>query len=145
MSYSVKHPGVLVAVFLWLGFVCAISFMEAWIKFRAPGITLQAGLSIGRKVFSALNTMEWVFATIILLCLFKNMSLWQGALSVLLWSALFVLILQTLWLLPLLDERAIKIIRGDILPDSCLHVYYVFGETIKSACLFLYGLKLFNP
>lgn len=145
MSYSVKHPGVLVAVFLWLGFVCAISFMEAWIKFRAPGITLPVGVSIGRKVFNALNTVEWVFATIIVICLFKQTSLWQGPLTVLLWITFSILILQTVWLLPILDERATKLIRGETLPDSFVHIYYVSGEVIKSACLFLYGIKLFNP
>lgn len=35
-----KYPLALSAVFLWISFVCAISFMEAWLKFRAPGITV---------------------------------------------------------------------------------------------------------
>lgn len=54
----IKFPISIIAVFLWLGFVFAISFMEAWIKFRAPGMTLQIGLGIGRLVFNALNKIE---------------------------------------------------------------------------------------
>ncbi len=50
---------------LWIGFVSAISFMEAWLKFRAPGITLPLGLGIGSLVFKALNLMEWLFALLI--------------------------------------------------------------------------------
>lgn len=42
----------------WVGLVCAISFMEAWLKFQAPGVTLTIGLSIGMKVFTALNRVE---------------------------------------------------------------------------------------
>lgn len=46
---------IIPCIFLWLGFVCAISFMEAWLKFRAPHVTLVIGLSIGRLIFSALK------------------------------------------------------------------------------------------
>jgi len=48
-------------VLFWAGFVSSISFMEAWLKFQAPGVTLPIGLSIGKKVFTALNRMEWLF------------------------------------------------------------------------------------
>ncbi|MDY0090288.1 MAG: hypothetical protein RBR78_07970, partial [Flavobacteriaceae bacterium] len=63
---TVKMPIALTASFLWIGFVCAISFMEAWLKFRAPGVTIPLGLGIGRLVFNALNKVEWIFATAIL-------------------------------------------------------------------------------
>jgi hypothetical protein len=37
-------PAVAVAVvFIWLGMVLAISFLEAPLKFRARGVTLQIG------------------------------------------------------------------------------------------------------
>lgn len=62
MTVPIKYPVALAAVFVWLGFVCAISFMEAWLKFRAPGITLPLGLGIGRLVFAALNKVEWILA-----------------------------------------------------------------------------------
>lgn len=51
--------------FVWLGMVLAISFLEAPLKFRAPNVTLQIGLSIGRLVFRALNTVEVVFALLL--------------------------------------------------------------------------------
>ncbi len=56
-------PAIAVAVvFVWLGMVLAISFLEAPLKFRAPNVTLQIGLGIGRLVFRALNTVEACFA-----------------------------------------------------------------------------------
>jgi hypothetical protein len=51
--------------FVWLGMVLVISFLEAPLKFRAPNVTLQIGLGIGRLVFRALNTVEVAFALII--------------------------------------------------------------------------------
>jgi len=48
---TVKMPVAAICTFVWIGFVCAISFMEAWLKFRAPGITVPLGLGIGRLVF----------------------------------------------------------------------------------------------
>src|SRR5690606_37301219 len=59
------NAGVAVAVaviFAWLGIVIAISFIEAPLKFRAPGVTLQIGLGIGRLVFRAVNSVEVVLA-----------------------------------------------------------------------------------
>ena len=53
-------------IFVWLGMVLAISFLEAPLKFRAPNVTLQIGLGIGRLVFRALNTVEVVLAIVIL-------------------------------------------------------------------------------
>ncbi|MFF3252934.1 hypothetical protein ACFYWP_18430 [Actinacidiphila glaucinigra] len=52
------------AVFVWLGMVLGISFLEAPLKFRAEGIAVPLGLGIGRIVFRALNRVEAVLAAI---------------------------------------------------------------------------------
>lgn len=57
------------ALFLWLGMVAAISFLEAPLKFRAPGVTLPIGLGIGRLVFRALNACEAVLAVVVVTAL----------------------------------------------------------------------------
>ena len=54
------------AVFTWLGMVVAISFLEAPLKFRAPGVTVRIALGIGRLVFRGLNTAEAILATVLL-------------------------------------------------------------------------------
>ena len=43
---SASDVAILDLAFVWLGMVLAISFLEAPIKFRAPGVTLQIGLGI---------------------------------------------------------------------------------------------------
>jgi hypothetical protein len=56
------------AVFVWLGMVVAISFIETPLKFRAPGVTLQIGLGIGRLVFRTLNACEFALAAVVVVC-----------------------------------------------------------------------------
>lgn len=101
-----KYPVALVTAFIWTGFVCAISFMEAWLKFRAPGVTLPLGLGIGRLVFGALNKVEWVCAILIAATLFLGGKPWVTRESTIYVFVLLLLIEQTIWLLPILDARA---------------------------------------
>jgi uncharacterized membrane protein (DUF485 family) len=140
----VKHPITVITTFLWIGFVCAISFMEAWLKFRAEGITLPLGLGIGRLVFSALNKVEWVLAvSIILNQLFVYNNI-RAQKLITFFIPLSLLITQTVWLLPALDHRAELIIQGQFLAPSNLHLYYVVMEVIKVSCLFIFGISLFT-
>ena len=140
----VKYPIALIATFLWIGFICAISFMEAWLKFRAPGITVPLGLGSGRLVFNALNKVEWVFALAVIINIFWNYS------DILKWKnlafaiPLTLLFIQTFWLLPALDARAELHIQGQIVPPSNLHFYYVGIELVKVASLTFFGLTLFK-
>ena len=130
------------SIYLWLGFVLAISFLEAWLKFQAPGITIPLGLGIGRLVFFALNKTEWFFAVLILLMQIKSGNWKQIRIE---WSALLIiLLLQTFWLLPLLDARAEKVIQMVEIEPSSLHYYYVALEMIKVLILFVFGKKLFK-
>lgn len=131
-----------IAIFIWIGFVCAISFMEAWLKFRAELVTLPIGLSIGRIVFGALNKIEWFFAIWIvgfLLIRRDRLKLSQWLLFAL---PLCLLVIQTLWLLPALNERAATFLSGGKPPPSFTHFYYLFLEVVKVICLFVFGLSL---
>ncbi len=143
MIAQLKYPVGLLSVFLWVGFVCAISFMEAWLKFRAPGVTTPIGLSIGRLVFSVLNKIEWLFAIVILINI-----IWKGGLfttfHILVCVPIIMLLLQTFWLLPALDIRAEMHIQGQEVVQSNLHFYYVGMELIKVACLVVLGLRFLN-
>ena len=49
-------------IFVWLGMVLATSFMEAPLKFRAPGVTLQVGLAIGRWCSGRSTPLSWFSA-----------------------------------------------------------------------------------
>ena len=45
---TAAHAVSIAVTFTWLGMVIAISFLEAPLKFRAPGVTVPLGLGIGR-------------------------------------------------------------------------------------------------
>lgn len=126
---------------IWIGFVGAISFMEAWLKFKAPGVTLPIGLGIGRLVFAALNKMEWVAFLISFISLVQFKARWKSTEMFLLFAA-GILIVQTIWLLPALDARAELYITGTAVPPSNLHFYYVAAEGLKMIALITVAISL---
>lgn len=136
LAYSL----ICMTVFIWIGFVCSISFMEAWIKFRAPNVSLSIGLSIGKLVFSALNKMEWALLGVIAFAFFLSHPKSKFTKSVFLYIPIIILVLQTSWLLPSLHERAEQIIQGNTATSSSIHFYYVFLECIKILSLFALGI-----
>jgi hypothetical protein len=144
MMTELKYSLAVSSIYLWIGFVCAISFMEAWLKFKAPGVTMPIGLGIGRLVFSALNKVEWIFAIAIIvnLLLSKEEVFTQRNFAFLL--PLLVLGIQTLFLLPALDRRAELYIQRQPTPPSNLHMYYIGVEAIKVISLFIFSIRLFR-
>jgi hypothetical protein len=86
-------------------------------------------LGIGRLVFGVLNKVGWVL--VIGLVSSKESLFKAGNLFFLI--ALIFLLLQTLWMLPMLDKRALLHIQGGDIASSNLHFYYVGAEVIKLA------------
>lgn len=144
MSAEVKEPFTVIAVYLWIGFVAAISFMEAWLKFRAPGVNLQIGLGIGRLVFNALNKVEWVLAASVCISLLLSRQAAITTDNAWYYFCCLLLILQTFWLLPVLDQRAGMHLRGLEVPSSSLHIWYVVMEVLKVSSLIIFGFKQFK-
>jgi len=102
------------------------------------------GLGIGRLVFHALNIMEWLFLVVILINLYFNQGLSFRTMDVWLAIPALILILQTVWVLPVLDSRAELHIQGMEVPPSKIHFIYVLFEIIKVGCLFTFGIQLFK-
>lgn len=124
----------LAILLIWAGFVSSISFMEAWVKFRADGVTLPVGLSIGMKVFTALNRMEWIFLTLFIIASVTG-STFNNIFRTITAIVLGILIIQTFWLLPDLSDRAIQIIAGGQPPRSYTHVLFGVVEIAKVVTL----------
>ena len=136
---------VIITTFIWIGFVCAISFMESWLKFQAPNITTKLGVGIGKLVFEALNNVEITFAGIIITSLAISSLKTKGFyFSYALAISIFILILQTFWILPVLSERPSLIIQDIQIPKSNLHFLFILLETIKITCLTIFGIKFLN-
>jgi hypothetical protein len=141
---TVQQPVAIACLFTWTGFVCAISFMEAWLKFRAPGVTLPIGLGIGRIVFGALNKVEWVFALVVCLSAILNSRSVFTAPNILLMLIVLILVLQTAWLLPALDARADLHIQHKPVGSSNLHLWFVGAELVKVIALVAAAVFLFQ-
>ncbi|OJW85043.1 MAG: hypothetical protein BGO69_01635 [Bacteroidetes bacterium 46-16] len=144
MNTTVEQPVAVACLFTWIGFVCAISFMEAWLKFRAPGVTLPIGLGIGRLVFAALNKVEWAFAIVVSISVLMHSKFIFIMPNVLLLFIILILILQTVWLLPALDARAELYIQDKPVTTSHLHIWFVVAELIKVTGLFIIAISFFK-
>jgi hypothetical protein len=134
-------PPIAVAVtFVWLGMVLAISFLEAPLKFRAPNVTLQIGLGIGRLVFRALNTVEAGFALIIVAIVAA------GPTPVRIAAAFSVpvgaLAIQLIVVRPRLTRRSDQVLAGLNAPRSGGHYVYVGLEVVKAVGLLVAGILL---
>jgi hypothetical protein len=128
--------------FIWFGVIGAISFMEAPLKFQAPGITLPLGLSVGRLIFFVLNKIEIVLAAVFLISLIGRRTLGRATVAVFAVIAL-ILLAETVWLLPALDVRGEQVISGSTEPFSNLHLVYIAFDAIKFILLFVLGTMTF--
>jgi hypothetical protein len=128
------------ATFVWLGMVVAISFLEAPLKFRAPGMTPRIGLGIGRLVFRALNVAEAGLAAVLVVALV----LARPGLVISIASAIAVgtLAVQVLAVRPRLSRRSAAVLAGADLPRSRGHLVYVALEVVKVLALVATGVWL---
>lgn len=148
----------------WLSFVMAVSFMEAWVKFKAPLLRKHVAVDVGRHVFAALNAVELGLAGAFWTSRFLRASssppLFAG-----LATALLLLMVTTTG--PMLFVRAKhkmvheagppeqqtasekaalkeidREIRNQRLPHPKMHVVYVALEAVKVVCLSIFLCKL---
>jgi hypothetical protein len=138
-------PGPAVAAaltFVWVGMVLAISFLEAPLKFRAQGVTLQIGLGIGRLVFRVLNSAEVLIAVGILVAL----ALGHPPLGVIVTFAVVfgALLVQLAGVRPRLARRSDAVLAGQNAPRSRAHYVYVAFEAIKLVALVVGGILLLS-
>ncbi|WP_420714691.1 hypothetical protein [Mycobacterium sp. Aquia_213] len=132
---------VAVAVtFVWLGMVLAISFLEAPLKFRAPNVTLQIGLGIGRLVFRALNTVEVAFAIVTLAVVVDGPM--PMRIGVAFAVAYAMLAIQLIAVRPKLTQRSDQVLAGLDAPRSRAHYAYVGLEVVKVVALIVAGILL---
>jgi hypothetical protein len=128
------------ALFVWLGMVLAISFIETPLKFRAPGVTLQIGLGIGRLVFRALNTCELALAAVVVASFAVKPP--PTCIAVAAAVAVITLLAQVLAVRPRLTRRSDTVLAGGEGPRSRAHWAYVGLEIVKAIALLIAGVSL---
>jgi len=131
------------AIFVWLGMVLAISFLEAPLKFRAPGITIQLGLGIGRLVFRALNASELALAVLVIVALVIGTP-GVGVIAATL-VAIGALLVQVIGVRPYLTRRSDAVLADASQAEagrSNAHYAYVGFEVVKVVALLVGGILL---
>jgi hypothetical protein len=120
--------------------VVAISFLEAPIKFRAPGVTVPIGLSIGRLVFKALNGVELVLLLALAATVYADR---PGATAfIVLVSVGAVLLVQVVVVRPLLSKRSNRVLAGEERSRSQMHWFYIVLELAKVVPLIVLSFAL---
>ena len=131
-------------IMLWAGVLIGVSFLAAPAKFNAPTLTLPVAMDVGRQEFGTLKLAEILLAVVTLaLAAYARppRTIWFGLVI-----AAGVILLQALWLLPVLDARAEMIIRGETPPSAPWHTVYIAIEVLKLLALLLVGwLALWRP
>ena len=130
------------AIFLWLGMVVAISFIEAPLKFRAPGVTLQIGLGIGRLVFRALNGCELLLAGLVAVAFVVDAP--AVGTTVAATVAMVMLLAQVLLVRPRVTRRSDAVLAGGEGPRSRAHWVYIGLDLVKVVALVIAGVALLS-
>lgn len=139
MSESARCVTLLVPM-LWVGMVAGISFLEAPLKFRAPGVSTAIGLGIGRLVFRALNTVEVVLLAVLVAAFVVARP--SGTAWILLAFVAAALIIQLAVVRPPLSRRSDRVLAGERLPRSRAHIGYVALEVAKVVLLVALSIVL---
>lgn len=133
MRRTYAGAGILLLSLLWAGIVIGVSFIATIAKFGAPSLTLPVALDVGRHTFAPLARIEWGLWAVL------AMAVWaSGAGRLRLAVTAFLaglLLLQALWLLPVLDARVSLILAGTVPPPSRLHLLFIAGEAAKIGML----------
>lgn len=135
---------MLIVPAMWVGLIIGISFIEAPLKFTAPGITIPLGLGIGRRVFLAMNIVEVVLGIVLLVAL---IALWRNhrhleipnfpKMQVFSFIALALLLVKTVVIRPLLAVHTDRVLAGTFEGGSTTHYYYIGVEAILFVVLVL--------
>ena len=122
---------------VWAGMLLAIPFLEAWVKFRAPSLSLEEGLDVGRHVFGALNLVEIIAATSMLALTWLARPARRIVCAAAVAAA--IVAVQSVWLLPVLDARVELILAGHEPADAPYHLLYIGLEVVKLMAVLLAG------
>ncbi len=131
---------VIVLTLIWSGMIIGISFLESSIKFNAPSLTLPIAMDVGMQVFGVFEKYQWVLLLALSILFYTRTVATPTSLIGLIQVSQ---LLQSIWLLPILNEQASTIIAGDIVPNTLHHYFFGVLEIFKLTLLiFLAGKAL---
>jgi hypothetical protein len=129
---------IAIIALLWAGMILGISFLESWVKFRAPSLTKAVGLDVGRTVFRFFHKAQCVLLILIIIewafirVTFTNFLIIGMLIS--------IFMLQITWLFPRLNLQVNSILAGNKIADRHTHKLYGIFEITKF--LILVGISI---
>jgi len=129
---------------LWAGIAIGVAFLATPAKFLAPSLTLPVALDVGRQTFAIYNRAELALVALLVVIGLASRAprRWYFALAV----PGAIVILQAVWLIPMLDHRVATILAGGAVPqNSNLHAAYIAAELIKIVALAGFGFSASEP
>lgn len=130
------------ALLIWAGVTIGVAFIATPAKFLATTLTWPGWLDVGRHTFAVYNKVELVFVVVI--AAFALATHQRALLRAVAIPAVIVLT-ETLWLIPALDQGVVAFIQGNqALPNSPLHLVYIAVEIGKTVALLFFGWRILN-
>jgi len=128
---------------MWMGLVIGVSFVATPVKFTAESLTRPVALDVGRATFQLLNRIEWVLVIGLVALVWRTLrtSADHRFDHVLVALVTLIVISQTVWLLPALNDRVAMIIAGNEPPPSMLHTVFGVLEVTKVLTLGAIGWR----
>lgn len=124
---------LLLSMAVWAGAIIGVSFIATPVKFQAPSLTVPVGLEVGRYTFRLFARVElWFLIVAIVTSAFARP---QSITAVAIALVAVQLLLQRIWLLPVLDDRVSHILAGAPVTFATSHWLYAVFEAVKSALL----------
>ena len=118
---------------LWAGLLVGVSFIATPALFRAPSLTLPLALDVGRTTFARWNAIEWLLLGMMALAMvFTRPSVFAVASAGVL-DILFLI--QSMILLPALNNRVATIIAGKKPPPTSDRLLYITIDALKLCIL----------
>ena len=137
MAEVARHPlpgaiTVFVSLF-WAGMLAGVSFLATPVKFEAASLDLPVALEVGKVTFALFTRFEWALSFLLAISVlsggFRKIETACAA------GAILLVLIQALWLLPVLDVRIDAIVAGVPLPPARHHLFYAVSEGLKLVLL----------
>lgn len=137
MKHDIFSRGALgasvVASLVWVGMVIGVSFLATPVKFQASSLSLPVALEVGKVTFGLFTKVEWLLAGSLLAAAIVPRA--SGMILFLSVPIVGAVVVQSLWLLPVLDDRIDAVIGGYPKPPSWHHLVYALVEGLKVVML----------
>lgn len=125
---------------VWAGIVIGCSFIATTAKFRAPSLSLNTAIEVGRSTFRAMVGVEVVLAIIAVTLMARNRQP-----NLMFWMAVLILISQWFVVMPFLNDRTDAILQGRQASGPPWHIAYILLEVTKVVLLLVLAFQSIGP